>query len=77
MLDSSITNSRYAYTRDHKWPSKVVDTHQIVVRKSGAKGFFVYSTSLLIVASALYFYLVKVPCIQFSEMCVSSLLAIL
>ncbi|XP_048334564.2 uncharacterized protein LOC107409703 [Ziziphus jujuba] len=59
MLDSSITSSRYTYTRDHKWPSKAVDKHQIAIRKCGAKGFFVYITALLILASAFYFYLVK------------------
>lgn len=66
MLDSSITNAKYTYTHDRKWSSGAVDTHHIVVRQNGAKCFFVYLSALLILASASYFCLVKVPSFLFS-----------
>lgn len=54
MVEFSIANARYTYLHDHKWPCQAIDVHHIVVRKSGAKGFFVYLSALLIFGNALY-----------------------
>ncbi|XP_022145301.1 uncharacterized protein LOC111014789, partial [Momordica charantia] len=40
MAEFSITNWRYGYFRDSKWPSEAVDIHHVVLRsKGGGKGF--------------------------------------
>lgn len=60
MVGSSISNSRYTYIHGSKWPNEAVDMHQIIVKKSGAKGFLVYFFALIILANAFYLFLVKV-----------------
>ncbi|KAI4327843.1 hypothetical protein L6164_020259 [Bauhinia variegata] len=59
MVKFSISNARYTYIDDGKYPSEAVDVHQIVVRKSGAKHIFVYITALLVLASAFYLHVLK------------------
>ncbi|KAM1836249.1 hypothetical protein ACFX14_018200 [Malus domestica] len=58
-MRSSITSSKYTYLHDCKWPCEAVDVHHIIVKKSGAKGFFRYFFSLVILATAFYLFLVK------------------
>lgn len=60
MVSSSISNSRYTYIHGSKWPNEAVDMHQIIVKKSCAKGFLVYFFALIILANAFYLFLVKV-----------------
>lgn len=57
---SSISDKRYTYIHDSKWPSEAADVHNIVVRKSGAKGFLVYLSALLILVNGFHLFLVKV-----------------
>ncbi|KAM1062449.1 hypothetical protein ACFX13_027435 [Malus domestica] len=59
MVGSSITNSRYTYLHDCKRPCEAVDVHHIIVRKSGAKGLFVYLFAVVILATAFYVFFVK------------------
>jgi hypothetical protein len=60
MVGSSISDKRYTYIHDSEWPSEAADVHHIVVRKSGAKGFLVYLSALLILANGFHLFLVKV-----------------
>jgi hypothetical protein len=60
MAECSISDKRYTYIHDSKWPSEAADVHHIVVRKSGAKGFLVYLSALLILANGFHLFLVKV-----------------
>ncbi|XP_050379701.1 uncharacterized protein LOC126797054 [Argentina anserina] len=59
MVGSCISNSRYTYIHGSKWPNEAVDVHQFIVKKSGAKGFFVYFFALVILANAFHLFLVK------------------
>ncbi|XP_057977985.1 uncharacterized protein LOC131164652 [Malania oleifera] len=59
MAESAISNSRYTYLHDGKWPSQAVDVHHVVVRKSGARGVLIYVSVLLLVANVSYLFLVK------------------
>ncbi|KAI4314656.1 hypothetical protein L6164_027544 [Bauhinia variegata] len=59
MVKFSISNARYTYIHEQKYPSEAVDVHYIVVRKSGAKHIFVYILALLILASAFYLHVLK------------------
>ncbi|KAM1587635.1 hypothetical protein ACFX1X_027103 [Malus domestica] len=59
MVGSSITNSRYTYLHDRRRPCEAVDVHHIIVRKSGAKGLFVYLFAVVILATAFYVFFVK------------------
>ncbi|KAJ7953229.1 GPI-GlcNAc transferase complex, PIG-H component [Quillaja saponaria] len=59
MVNSSISSARYTYLHDQKYPSEAVDIHNIIVRRSGAKSFFVYTIALLVLACAFYLYLLK------------------
>ncbi|XP_059438597.1 uncharacterized protein LOC132171325 [Corylus avellana] len=59
MVGSSISDERYTYIHDSKWPSEAADVHHIVVRKSSAKGFLVYLSALLILANGFHLFLVK------------------
>ena len=61
MTDFSMVNRRYGYLHECKWPLEAIDMHHVVVRKSNAKGFFVYLSALIVVANAAsYLLLVKV-----------------
>lgn len=60
MVSSCISNSRYTYIHGSKWPNEAVDVHQVIVKKSGAKGFLVYFFALAILANAFHLFLVKV-----------------
>lgn len=68
MVIFSISNARYTYVHDQKYPSKDVDIHHIVSRRSNAK-YLVYATALLVLACALYLYVLKVclPTFLFSN----------
>ncbi|CAJ1930672.1 unnamed protein product [Sphenostylis stenocarpa] len=56
MVEFSISNVRYTYVHDQKYPSEVVDIHHIVSRRSNAKYYFVCGTTLAVLACALYLY---------------------
>lgn len=58
-MKNSISEERYTYIHDGKWPSAAADVHRIVVRKRGAKGFLVFLSALLILANGLHLFLVK------------------
>ena len=60
MVKSSISNAKYTYVHDQKYPPEAVDIHHIVFRKSGAKNLFVYILALLVLACAFYLYVLKV-----------------
>ncbi|KAG5244385.1 phosphatidylinositol N-acetylglucosaminyltransferase [Salix suchowensis] len=47
MTDFSMVNRRYGYLHECKWPLEAIDMHHVVVRKSNAKGFFVYLSALI------------------------------
>ncbi|KAG4386611.1 hypothetical protein GLYMA_11G086100v4 [Glycine max] len=64
MVIFSISNARYTYVHDQKYPSKDVDIHHIVSRRSNAK-YLVYATALLVLACALYLYVLKGKSISF------------
>ena len=68
MIEFSISNVRYTYVHDQKYSSEVVDIHHIISRRSNARYFFVYATTLLLLACALYLYVHKVslPTVCFS-----------
>ncbi|XP_027360956.1 uncharacterized protein LOC113869043 isoform X4 [Abrus precatorius] len=59
MVKFSISNARYTYIHDEKYPSKDVDIHHIVLKRSSAKYLFVYATTLLVLVCALYLYVLK------------------
>ncbi|KDP33584.1 hypothetical protein JCGZ_07155 [Jatropha curcas] len=59
MADLSITDRRYTYIHDCKWPSEAIDVHHIVVRKSKTKSFFVYLSAFVLLPNALCLFLVK------------------
>ncbi|XP_014520393.1 uncharacterized protein LOC106777333 [Vigna radiata var. radiata] len=59
MIEFSKRNVRYTYVHDQKYSSEVVDIHHIISRSSNAKYFFVYTTTLLVLACALYLYAYK------------------
>ncbi|KAJ9184034.1 hypothetical protein P3X46_007818 [Hevea brasiliensis] len=59
MVEFSITNQRYTYIDDHKWPSEEIDIHHIIVRKSNAKGFIVCVSAFVVLANGLCLFLVK------------------
>ncbi|KAH1224135.1 hypothetical protein GmHk_11G031425 [Glycine max] len=61
--DGHILN-KYTYVHDQKYPSKDVDIHHIVSRRSNAK-YLVYATALLVLACALYLYVLKGKSISF------------
>lgn len=60
MANFSISNAKYTYVHDQKCPSAAVDIHHIVVRKTGARDLFVYISAILVLACALYHYLLEV-----------------
>ncbi|KAL3038692.1 hypothetical protein AAZX31_01G145800 [Glycine max] len=59
MVIFSISNARYTYVHDQKYPSEDVDIHHVVSRRSNAKYLFVYASALLVLACALYLYVLK------------------
>ncbi|XP_004512272.1 uncharacterized protein [Cicer arietinum] len=59
MVEFSISNARYTYVHDQKYPSEDVDIHHIVLKRSGAKYFCVYASALLVLACAIYLYLLQ------------------
>ncbi|KAL2348698.1 hypothetical protein Fmac_002698 [Flemingia macrophylla] len=59
MVIFSISNARYTYVHDQKYSSEDVDIHHIVSRSGSAKYVFVYATALLVLACALYLYVLK------------------
>ncbi|KAK7309412.1 hypothetical protein RJT34_06118 [Clitoria ternatea] len=59
MVKFSISNARYTYVHDDKYPSEGVDIHHIVLKSSSAKYLFVYGSALLILAGALYLSVLK------------------
>ncbi|XP_020216012.1 uncharacterized protein LOC109799794 [Cajanus cajan] len=59
MVIFSISNGRYTYVHDQKYPSEDVDIHHIVSRSGSAKYVFVYATALLVLACALYLCVLK------------------
>lgn len=59
MVEFSISNARYTYVHDQKYPSEDVDIHHIVSRSSSAKYVFVYATAFLVLACALSLYVLK------------------
>lgn len=59
MVEFSISNARYTYVHDQKYPSKDVDIHHIVLKRC-TKYFFVYASALLVLAYAFYLYVVEV-----------------
>lgn len=56
MVEFSISNARYNYVHDQKYPSEDVDIHHIVLKRSGAKYYFVYALVLLVLACGFYLY---------------------
>jgi len=60
MIEFSKSNVKYTYVHDQKYSSEVVDIHHIILRRSNAKYFFMYTTTLLVLACALYLYVYKV-----------------
>ncbi|KAJ7944048.1 GPI-GlcNAc transferase complex PIG-H component [Quillaja saponaria] len=59
MVNSSISNGRYTYLHDQNYPYEAIDMHHIIVSRSGAKSFFVYTIMLLVLACGVYLYLLK------------------
>ncbi|XP_022741006.1 uncharacterized protein LOC111292741 isoform X2 [Durio zibethinus] len=56
----SIANSRYSYINEGEWPSGSVDIHNIIVRKSFVKSFFVpILVFVLLLPIASYFFSFK------------------
>ncbi|XP_058756072.1 uncharacterized protein LOC131629297 isoform X2 [Vicia villosa] len=56
MVEFSISNARYSYVHDQKYPSEDVDIHHIVLRRSGAKHLFVSASALFVLACGIYLY---------------------
>ena len=65
MVIFSISNARYTYVHDQKYPSEDVDIHHVVSRRSNAKYLFVHASALLVLACALYLYVLKGKSISF------------
>lgn len=59
MANFSISNAKYTYVHDQKYPSEAVDIHHVVVRKNGAKDLSVYILAILVLACGLYHYLLE------------------
>ncbi|CAL0311692.1 unnamed protein product [Lupinus luteus] len=59
MVKFSISNARYIYVHDQKYPSEDVDIHHIVSRKSIAKSLFVYTLAFLVLACSIYLYVLE------------------
>ncbi|WJX17734.1 hypothetical protein P8452_07611 [Trifolium repens] len=59
MVEFSISNARYTYVHDQKYPSENADIHHIILRRSGSKYFFVYASALLVLACAIYLYFLE------------------
>ncbi|KAG6701668.1 hypothetical protein I3843_08G171300 [Carya illinoinensis] len=59
MAECGIFDKRYSYIHDRKWGSEAADAHHIIVRKSHAKGFLVYLSPILLLASAFHLFLFK------------------
>ncbi|KAJ1403846.1 GPI-GlcNAc transferase complex, PIG-H component, conserved domain [Sesbania bispinosa] len=59
MVKFSISNARYTYAHDQKYPSEGVDIHHIVPRRNSAKYLFVYALALLVLACAIYLYVLE------------------
>lgn len=68
MVEFSISNARYNYVHDQKYPSEDVDIHHIVLKRSGAKYYFVYALVLLVLACGFYLYVFEV-CLQTKFLC--------
>ncbi|KAF1873420.1 hypothetical protein Lal_00027458 [Lupinus albus] len=59
MVKFSISNARYIYVHDQKYPSEDVDIHHIVSRKSIAKSLFVYILAFLVLSCSIYLYVLE------------------
>ncbi|KAK2400730.1 phosphatidylinositolglycan protein [Trifolium repens] len=59
MVEFSISNARYTYVHDQKYPSENADIHHIILRRNGSKYFFVYASALLVLACAIYLYFLE------------------
>ncbi|CAJ2657121.1 unnamed protein product, partial [Trifolium pratense] len=59
MVEFSISNARYTYVHDQKYPSENADMHHIVLRRSGSKYVFVYASALFVLACAIYLYFLE------------------
>ncbi|XP_019445176.1 PREDICTED: uncharacterized protein LOC109348995 [Lupinus angustifolius] len=59
MVKFSISNARYIYVHDQKYPSEDVDIHHIVSRKSIAKSLFVYTLAFLVLACSIYLFVLE------------------
>jgi phosphatidylinositol glycan class H protein len=59
MVEFSISNARYTYVNDKKYPAENADMHHIILR-SGSKYFLVYTSALLVLACAIYLYFLEV-----------------
>jgi hypothetical protein len=67
MVEFSISNARYTYAHNQKYPAGNADMHHIILR-SGSKYFFVYASTLLVLACAIYLYFLEV-CLQTNFLC--------
>ncbi|XP_061346122.1 uncharacterized protein LOC133291804 isoform X2 [Gastrolobium bilobum] len=59
MVKSSISNARYTYVHDQKYRSEDIDIHHIVLRRRSTKHLFVYVSALLVLACAVYLYVLE------------------
>ena len=76
MVKFSISNARYTYVHDQKYPSENVDIHHIVLR-SRANYLFVYTSALLVLACAFYLYVLDVSLPTFFALSMTVFLKIL
>ncbi|KAE9596815.1 putative GPI-GlcNAc transferase complex, PIG-H component domain-containing protein [Lupinus albus] len=69
MVKFSISNARYIYVHDQKYPSEDVDIHHIVSRKSISKSLFVYTLAFLVLACSIHLYVVEEKSISLVYYC--------
>ncbi|KAK7386151.1 hypothetical protein VNO78_26172 [Psophocarpus tetragonolobus] len=80
MVIFSISNARYTYVHDQKYPSEDVDIHHIVSRSGSAKYVFVYASAFLVLACSMYLHVLKgksislVYCTLLFDICLIKLL---